>query len=137
MSDNVTRKEFFTAGAAIVATASAIGFMRPAFAEEPGALHQTAEFGMDPAKKDEVVALLTTLTKAVEEKEPGVLAYIAHITEEAEPKVFFYEVYKDAATLAEHGKTPHIGEMRKAFASGALKPPLAIRKMGRVSGFSR
>lgn len=133
----VTRKEFLTAGAAIVATASAIGFVRPAFAEEKDALYQTAELGFDPAKKDEVVTLLKTLTKAVEENEPGVLAYIAHLTEETESKVFFYEVYKDAATLAAHGTTPHLGEMRKAFTSGVLKAPLTIRKMARVGGYSR
>lgn len=138
MSEETTRKEFLqtvglTAGAA---AAAAIGFSRPARAENGGeTIAQLARFGVQDGKVEEAKALLTTLVKAVEENEPGVLTYIAHISEKT-GDVVFYEVYENAAALTAHGQMPHMNEMRTQFAT-AFKPPLDLERLTPVAGVDR
>lgn len=137
-SDGISRKEFMTAGAAVAGAAAVAGFVRPASAAElDGAIHQTAEIGLNPEKKDDALAALTELVAAVEANEPGVLAYICHVTQEDEPKIFFYEIYKDDAALASHSQQPHMAKIRGSLQSGALKMPLKVVKLDRVAGFHR
>lgn len=134
-----TRKEFLQKGAAIAgATAvGAIGFTRVAQAadHEDSTITQTASIGLNPDKKDEARKALTELVNAVEANEPGVLAYIAHFTEDN--KVLFFEMYKDEAALANHGQQPHMAKIRDAFGAGILTMPLEIGKLERVVGFYR
>lgn len=135
-----TRKEFLqtiglAAGTAAVAT---FGFTRSARAQEEGAdasITQLARFGVQEGKTEEAKALLETLVKGVEETEPGVLVYIAHISEKSGDVVFF-EVYENAEALSEHGQTPHMNEMRTKFAT-VFKPPLDIERLERVAGVNR
>ncbi|MBI2422289.1 MAG: antibiotic biosynthesis monooxygenase [Candidatus Hydrogenedentes bacterium] len=136
MESKVSRRDALGTVALGTALAAGMGFMRPAMAEFADTMiTQTASFGLNPEKKEEAKEAILRLVKAVEEKEPGVLAYIPHFTEK--DQVFFFEVYKDAETLQAHGKQPHMAEIKGAFASGALKMPLEVVKMSRIAGFYR
>lgn len=136
-----SRKEFLktagvVAGAAAVAT---FGFTRAAGAQEAaageGPITQIARFGLQEGKAEDAKALLAVLVKGVEEGEPGVLAYIAHISDKTGDVVFF-EVYADAAALTAHGTTPHMNEMRTKFAT-VFKPPVDIERLTKVAGVTR
>ncbi len=138
MDQESTRKEFLqtaglAAGAAVVTT---IGFTRPAQAQEPDeTITQLARFGLQDGKAEEAKALLTTLVKGVEDSEPGVLAYVAHISDKTGDVVFF-ELYANAEALSAHGNTPHMGEMRTKFAT-VFKPPVDIERLTKVAGVMR
>lgn len=135
-----SRKEFLqtagiAAGAAAVAT---FGFTRAAHAQEAGAdtsITQLARFGLQEGKLEEAKALLTTLVKGVEDSEPGVLAYVAHISEKSNTVVFF-EVYANDEALTAHGTTPHMNEMRTKFAT-VFAPPVDIERLTKVAGVIR
>ena len=137
-TEGMSRKDFMTAGAAVAGAAAVAGFVRPVSAAEmENAITQTAELGLNPDMKDDALAALKELVAAVEANEPGVLAYICHVTQDDEPKIFFYEIYQDEAALANHGQQPHMAKIRGSLQSGALKMPLKIVKMDRVAGFYR
>lgn len=132
-----TRREMLAAGAG-AAAAMTIGFSRVAgAADEAGSITQLAKFKMNVEKEAEAIEALSVLTKAVEDNEPGVLAYIAYRSEKDPSEVTFYEVYKDDEALKAHGAMPHLAEMRKHFAAGIFQPPLEVIKLNRVSGYSR
>lgn len=140
-TEGTTRKDFLkgtaglAAGAAVVAS---FGFNRLASAQaDPSQMiTQIAEMGINPEKADEAVELLQGLAKAVEEKEPGVLAYIAHRKKDDPNTIVFFEIYKDAAALTAHGTTEHLGKLRGAFGT-ILMPPVTITGLERIGGFSR
>ncbi len=104
---------------------------------------QTAAFRIDPAREAEAIAALTELAKAVEEKEPGVLAYIPHKVAGDPTQIVFFEVYADEAAMKNHGQQPHLAKLRRAVRAPALfKPfaegkPVEIVKLDRIAGFSR
>lgn len=132
-----SRRDLLKLGAGATAAAAAIGFVRPAMAEHHESITQIVKFKLDPEKADEAEAALKTLTKAVEENEPGVLAYMAFRQESEPDTVVFFEMYKDEETLKAHGTQPHLAKMREVFAAGVFKPPLDIQKMTKVGGFMR
>jgi quinol monooxygenase YgiN len=117
----------------------ALGFSRVASAQtDPSTwVIQTAKFGVGAEKVEEAKAMLKELATAVEEKEPGVLTYIAHLTSTDPKSVFFYEIYANAEALAAHGQTEHIGKLRAAFGTGVLLPPAEIVRLDHVAGFQR
>ena len=125
------------AGATALGTL-AIGFTRPAAAAVGAdAVTQTASFGIDSARTKEAIEALRGLVAAVEEKEPGVLAYIAHQNPESPDQIFFFEIYENAAALENHGKQPHLAALGEGFQTGLFKPPVEIVKLDRIAGFSR
>lgn len=135
-TEGSTRREFMAVGAGAAAVA-AIGFNRMAQAEDlSGMVTQIVKLKMQEGKEDEAIALLTELTKAVEENEPGVLAYAANRSQKNPLEITFFEVYANAAAVASHGSAPH---MRAAFPKfGAVfQPGMQIEKMDRVAGYTR
>ena len=138
---NRTTRRQILAGALVTTGTTALesfGFSRMRSGNPPPtAITQTAAFSMDAKRQDEVTEVLATLCKAVEDNEPGVLIYIAHLTAEEPSQVFFFEVYRDAAALQNHGTTPHLAKLREAFSAGLLNRPVTITRMDRVGGFSR
>jgi quinol monooxygenase YgiN len=140
-----TRRGFLGAGAAVAGAAAieAIGFNRMASAQESDAMiTQTAALRLNPEKEAEAVALLQELTAAVEEKEPGVLVYIAHRHAAETDVVEFFEVYDGPETLAAHGQQPHLAKLRDGFMAGIFRPfsaeaPVKIVRLNRVAGFAR
>lgn len=61
------------------------------------------------AKPEEVDALVDIVGKFLPraQAEPGVLAFQIHQSLTEPAKFFFYEVFRDEAAFAEHGKTAH------------------------------
>jgi quinol monooxygenase YgiN len=132
-----SRRDFIKATGAAGVFAASIGFVRPAAAAaEDTWITQLASFKLNMAKETEAIASLRELCAGVEEHEPGVLAYICHRSVNEPEKVVFFEIYKDQAAVEAHGTTPHMGKLRTAFATQFL-PPLEIKRLDRVSGFSR
>src|SRR5688572_26017986 len=145
MPQDTTRRDALRGAAA--AAIAGIGFSRLASAQQAGAdpakmVTQTAAFRIDPAREAEAVAALTELAKAVEEKEPGVLAYIPHKVASDPTQIVFFEVYADEAAMQSHGQQPHLAKLREHFGGGLFKAfaegkPVEIVKLERVAGFCR
>jgi quinol monooxygenase YgiN len=139
MSDEqhgTTRREFVaaTAGAAMVAT---FGFSRMTQAEDtPSVVTQIVTLTLKAGAEEKAVSVLQELTAAVKANEPGVLVYIAHRSQKDPTKVVFFEVYADAAAVANHSKQPHMAKMFAA-AKDIFEPGMDIQKMDRVAGYSR
>jgi quinol monooxygenase YgiN len=132
-----SRRDFIkTTGAAGVFVAC-IGFVRPAAAgADETSITVLATFELNMEKETEAIALLQELCAAVEEHEPGVLAYICHRSVKEPEKIVFFEIYKDQAAVDAHGTTPHMGKLRTGFAS-LFVLPVEITPLNRVAGFSR
>lgn len=134
---NQSRREFVATAAGAAALTAAFGFNRIASADHhEEMITQLVRFKVQAGKEEAAAEMLSTLTKAVEEHEPGVLAYVAHFTKTDPKEVVFFEVYKNAEALAEHGKTPHLGQMRTQFMQ-LFEMPLDIQQLDKVGGFMR
>ncbi len=130
-----TRRQVLAGTAAVAAT---FGFNRTASAatDDSKWITQLASFSIQDGKEDDAVAALEKLTKAVEENEPGVLAYVAYREDKEPNTVTFFEIYDSEETLKAHGGQPHMREMFGSFAS-MFKPPVKITKLNKVAGFMR
>jgi quinol monooxygenase YgiN len=139
----MNRNDFLktTAAAGAAAVLAGAGFNRAVDAAAAevgeGSITQLAVFKYKADKKDMAAEALAGLAKKVEENEPGVLAYIPHLNE-ADNEVTFFEVYKDADAMKNHGTMPYMADLRPMFGpDGAFMPPLKIVKLTRVGGFHR
>ncbi len=135
MKDIFTRRSFCAASAGL----AAFGFNRlghAAEAEKDETITQIAKFKLNMDKEEEGLAVLKEMCTAVEENEPGVLAYICSRSAKNPDELVFFEVYKDEAALKAHGTTPHLGKIRKAFGT-LLLPPLEVTRLDRIGGFAR
>ena len=121
--------------------AGGLGFVRAASAEEKDgpstkAITQLAEFQLNMDNETEAIEALKTLCAAVEATEPGTLAYVCTRSKEEPGRVVFFEIFKDAAALDAHGKTPHLSAFGRSFGS-LFQPPVKITVLDRVGGFMR
>jgi quinol monooxygenase YgiN len=131
----LTRRGFCAAGAGL----ATIGFNRLAVAAEGETgpmITQLAKFKLNMEKEADGLQALKELCTAVEENEPGVLAYVCHRSVKNPDELVFFEVYKDEDALKAHGKSPHMGKMRTAFAT-LFRPPLEVTRLDRIGGFAR
>jgi quinol monooxygenase YgiN len=60
-----------------------------------------------PGKEAEAVKQVKEMVMAVQEKEPGALAYISHTVPGSPGEFVFFEVYADEAAKDAHMATPH------------------------------
>ena len=133
---SINRRSMLT-GAAAIGVAFGFNRVASARADEASMITQTAAFKIDTARADEALEALRTLVAAVEDKEPGVLAYIAHQNPESPEDIFFFEIYENAEALTAHGSQPHLAALGASFQSGLFKGPVNIVKLDRIGGFSR
>ena len=131
---NQSRREFVATAAGAAALTAAFGFNRVTEAAHHESITQIVTFGLQEGKEEGGAEVLKKLTKAVEENEPDVLVYLAHFTEDS--KVVFFEVYKNAAALANHGTQPHMAVMRTEFGK-YFSMPFDVKKVKRVGGYMR
>src|SRR5579872_3939556 len=103
----VTRRAFCVAGAGL----ATFGFNRVASADDAPAadkmISQIAKLKLNKAKEEEALKTVRELCAAVEANEPDVLIYLCHRSAKKRDELVFFEVYRDAATLKAHMKTPH------------------------------
>ena len=133
--DLLTRRGFCVAGAGL----ATVGFNRLASAaegEKGAMISQIAKFKLNMEKEAEGLQALKELCTAVEENEPGVLAYICHRSVKNPDEIIFFEVYKDDEAMKAHAKTPHMAKLRTAFVT-LFRPPLEVTRLDRIGGFSR
>lgn len=134
--DTPDRRNLLVAGAATAAAGLLGGFTRPLRAAE-GSVTQIAKFRLDPERAAEARKRIEELVAAVEDKEPDVLAYIAHTSDKDPAEVFFYEVYRDEAAIQNHGRQPHLAALGQAFGRGLFLGPAEVVKMNPVAGVNR
>ncbi len=133
-----SRRQVLIAGTMAASTGVMFGFSRTASAatDESKWVTQIASWSIQDGKEDDAVELLRELTKAVEEKEPGVLAYMAHRYQDEPNKVVFFEVFDSAETLKSHGAQPHLRTFSQRFGE-LFKGPFEISKLDKIGGFMR
>jgi len=73
----------------------------------------TARLRIMPGKEEAALARARAMVQSVRDKEPGVLAYIGHQSQDHPQELVFYEVYADQAARDAHDKTPHFAELIK------------------------
>jgi len=74
-----------------------------------------------PGKEEELKAALEEMVAAVKANEAGkVLAYSLHTSDKNPGQFVFYEQYRDAEALKEHGATPHMAAMNEKIVKGQL-----------------
>ncbi len=97
-----------------------------------------ARFKMQAGKEDEALERLRTMVSSVQAQEPGALAYICHRSQNDPAEIVFFEEYADDAAFQTHTQTPHMGELRAAFAAGLFDAAnVKIERLERVAGFAR
>ncbi len=131
-----SRRQALVAGTMAASTAAVIGFTRTASAatDESKWISQLATWSIKEGKEEEAVELIRELTKAVEEKEPGVLAYVAHRYQDEPNKIVFFEVFDSPETIKSHGAQPHLRAFGQRFAE-VFMPPVKISKLNKIGGF--
>jgi quinol monooxygenase YgiN len=88
-------------------------------------------------KEDEAHARLTKMCEAVQANEPGALAYVCNRLQDDPREIVFFEVYADDAAFKAHSETPHMAELRGAFAELFDTATVKVERLERVAGFAR
>jgi quinol monooxygenase YgiN len=95
-----------------------------------------AELQLNTDKEQEAIEALKTLCAGVEATEPGMLAYMCTRSKEEPERIIFFEIYKDAAAMKAHEKTPHHDEFFQNVVPRMFKL-LNVPLLGQVGGFTR
>ncbi len=96
-----------------------------------------ARFKMQAGKEEEALERLRTMVSSVQAQEAGALAYICHRSQDDAAEIVFFEVYADDAAFQTHTQTPHMGELRAAFAGLFDTSDVKIERLERIAGFAR
>ncbi|KAL2219140.1 hypothetical protein M432DRAFT_331871 [Thermoascus aurantiacus ATCC 26904] len=96
-------------------------------------VHLVATFYPKPGKTDELMALITDMTKKVHANEPETLAYYA-IRVEGKDEIIFVEKYKNQAAVTAHIQTPYFQEFAEKLPSLTEKP-YDLKTGTRIAGF--
>jgi quinol monooxygenase YgiN len=135
-TNGLTRRGFCAAGAGL----ATFGFNRLASAADgPSAdkmVTQIAKFKLNKAKESEALDVLRELCASVEANEPDVLIYLCHRSAKKPDELVFFEVYRDAATLKAHMKTPHFKKLAKSIGT-LFFLPIEVTVLDRIGGFAR
>ena len=136
VNDGNSRREFITAGIGAAALAT-IGFNRPVLGQDQSNyVSVMVSFRMQQGKEKDAVALLTGLTAAVKENEPGALSYAAHRHADDPLKITFFEVYKDQEALNGHRTAAHLQAFLPKFGE-VFEQGAEVSNLTRVAGFTR
>ena len=90
-----------------------------------------------PGKEDEALERLQKMVDAVQANEPGALVYAFHRLQDDPSEVVFWESYADDAAFGSHMGTPHMNELRGAFAELFDTSTVKLERLERVAGFMR
>lgn len=96
-----------------------------------------ARFRMQPEKEAEALEALRKMVAAVEANEPGAVVYSCNRGKGDPLQVCFYEVYRDQEAFDAHSKTPHMSEMRAAFARTMDRASFSVEMLDQIAGFVR
>jgi quinol monooxygenase YgiN len=92
---------------------------------------------MQAGKEDEALAKMRAMAASVEQHEPKALAYMLHRSKDDPSELVFYEAYADDETFKAHAETPHMAEMRAAFAGLFDTATVKLERLDGVAGFMR
>lgn len=92
---------------------------------------------MREGKEDEALAAMRKMVEAVQAKEPGALLYVFHRLNDDPKEIVFFETYEDDAAFQTHTATPHMNELRAAFAGLFDTSTVKVERLERVAGFAR
>jgi quinol monooxygenase YgiN len=92
---------------------------------------------MKAGKEDEALAKMRGMVENVQANEPGALVYAFHRLQDDPSELVFWEAYADDEAFKAHMGTPHMGEMRAAFAELFDPTTVKLERLERVAGFVR
>jgi quinol monooxygenase YgiN len=92
---------------------------------------------MKSGKEDEALERLQKMADAVQGQESGALVYAVHRLQDEPSEVVLWESYADDAAFQTHMATPHMGELRGAFAELFDPSTVKLERLERVAGFAR
>lgn len=92
---------------------------------------------MKPGKEEDAIKMMSSMVESVKAKEPGTLIYGFHRPQEDPSELVFYETYADDEAFKTHSSTPHMGEMRGAFAELFDPTTVKLERLDSVAGFAR
>jgi quinol monooxygenase YgiN len=78
------------------------------FSPEPGQYGRITIYTLLDGHAEVFDRLAADVTRAVSESEPGTLVYACHIVDNAVNQRIFYQLFRDAAAVAEHTRQPHV-----------------------------
>lgn len=87
----------------------------------PGQYGRITMYTLREGHEEEFDRLAAEVTRAVLEREPGILVYACHSVDGAPTQRIFYQLFRDGAAVAEHTRQPHVqrfaGEARTHVAA--------------------
>ena len=92
---------------------------------------------MQAGKEEKALEALRAMAETVQAQEPATLSYLFHRSQQDPSEIVLFEIYADEAALQAHGQTPHMGELRAAFAGLFDTSSVKIERLERVGGFAR
>jgi quinol monooxygenase YgiN len=92
---------------------------------------------MKPGKEDEAIAKMRSMAESVQANEPGALIYAFHRPQDDPSFLVFWECYADDDAFKAHAGTPHMADMRGAFADLFDTSTVKLERLERVAGFVR
>lgn len=78
------------------------------FSPEPGQYGRITIYTLLDGHAEVFDRLAADVTRAVSESEPGTLVYACHVVDNAANQRIFYQLFRDAASVAEHTRQPHV-----------------------------
>jgi quinol monooxygenase YgiN len=92
---------------------------------------------MQNGKEDEALARIRTMCAAVEANEQDTLAYAFHRSQDDPSQAILFESYSSKEALDAHMSTPHMAELRTAFAELFDLSQVSAERLDLVAGFAR
>lgn len=96
-----------------------------------------ARFRMQESKGEEALEAIRKMVAAVEENEPGALAYIMHRSVSDPAEVYVFEIYADEPAFEAHRRTPHMEELTARFSQLMDPASFKVERLERIAGFIR
>jgi quinol monooxygenase YgiN len=96
-----------------------------------------ARFRMKDGKENEALEAARTMGQAVQDAEPGCLAYVCHRSQAEPSELVWYEVYEDPAALTAHAGSEHMQAFRQRLPDVVDVTQIKIETLERLEGFVR
>jgi len=92
---------------------------------------------MKEGKEEEALKTMGEMAETVQANEPGALVYLVHRLQDDPSQLIVFECYADAAAFKGHAGTPHMADMRAAFAELFDTTQVKLERLERKGGYSR
>jgi len=134
----LNRREVLKSATVAAVAVGGIGFFRANAASTDSSqwITVTATRILDTDDEELVIEGARVLVSEVEEKEPGVIAYICNRGYENPNELMFFEIYENEEATVIHQKTEHLAKYRELTA-GKFQGDMQVAIYQRIGGFHR